>query len=148
MIDRCSSGAYVILPVDQQQATVYVALSFISIEQARTNLQMQTQLKSFDSIHKFVSAEWNHEAVIKFNAAIVHLLSSPTKCDESNGVYLGFDDQIYTKPDNMKHICTDLSIWDAHRTQISFILFHDSQRANDIIRSIMLIVEQGGDIPK
>jgi hypothetical protein len=29
-----------------------------------------------------------------------------------------------------------------------FIIFHDSQRANDIIQSIMLIVEQGGDLPK
>lgn len=48
----------------------------------------------------------------------------------------------------MKHFYTDLSIWDIHRTQMPFIVFHDSQRANDIIRSIMLIVEQGGDLPK
>ncbi|CAF3147808.1 unnamed protein product [Rotaria socialis] len=159
--DGCSSGAYIILPADQEQVTVYVGMSFVSIEQARTNLQMQTQLKSFDAIRETVqqkwlneiarfevSADWNHEAVIKFNSAIVHSLSSPTQWDESNGVYLGFDGQIHTKPDSMEHFYTDLSIWDVHRTQIPFIVFHDSQRANDIIRSIMLIVEQGGDLPK
>lgn len=48
----------------------------------------------------------------------------------------------------MEHIYTDLSIWDIFRTQIPFIIFHDSQRANDIIHSIMLIIEQGGDLPK
>jgi len=61
---------------------------------------------------------------------------------------LGFDGQIRTKPDYMEHIYTDLSIWDIFRTQIPFIIFHDSQRANDIIHSVMLIVEQGGDLPK
>jgi predicted alpha-1,2-mannosidase len=58
------------------------------------------------------------------------------------------DRQIRTKPEHMDHIYTDLSIWDVHRTQIPFIVFHDSQRANDIIHSIMLEVEQGGDLPK
>ncbi|CAF5213832.1 unnamed protein product, partial [Rotaria magnacalcarata] len=65
--------------------------SFVSIEQARTNLQMQTQLKSFDAIRETVqqkwlneisrfdvNAHWNHEAVVKFNSPIVHSLSSFT----------------------------------------------------------------------
>ncbi|CAM4769529.1 unnamed protein product [Rotaria magnacalcarata] len=125
-------------------------MSFVSIEQARTNLQMQTQLKSFDAIRETVqqkwlneisrfdvNAHWNHEAVVKFNSPIVHSLSSFTP-----EMPKGFDDQIHTKPDSMEHFYTDLSIWDAHRTQISFIVFHDSQRPKDIIRSIMLIVEQ------
>ncbi|CAF1412818.1 unnamed protein product [Adineta steineri] len=156
----CSSGAYIILPDDQQQATVYVAISFISLEQAHINLKIQTNLQSFDAIRELVqqkwldeisrfevSAQWNPEAEIKFNTAIVHSLSSPTQWDESNGVYLGVDGQVHTKPDYMEHIYTDLSIWDIFRTQIPFIIFHDSQRGNDIIHSIMLIVEQGGDLP-
>ena len=48
----------------------------------------------------------------------------------------------------MQHVYTDLSIWDIFRTQIPFIVFHDVERANDIIHSIMLNVEQGGDLPK
>ena len=86
--------------------------------------------------------------MIKFYSAIVHSLSSPTQWDESNGVYLGFDGQVHTKPDYMQHVYTDLSIWDIFRTQIPWIIFHDRQRANDIIHSIMINVEQGGDLPK
>jgi putative alpha-1,2-mannosidase len=59
--DGCSSGAYVILSDNLQQVTVYVAISFISIEQARTNLQMQTQLQSFDSIRELVQQKWINE---------------------------------------------------------------------------------------
>ncbi|CAF4598610.1 unnamed protein product [Rotaria sp. Silwood1] len=160
--DGCSSGAYIILSDEQEQLTMYVGISFVSIEQARTNLHVQTNMfQSFDTIRTIVqqkwldeigrfevSAEWDREAEIKFNTALVHSLSSPTQWDESNGVYLGFDGQIHIKPDYMQHVYTDLSIWDIFRTQIPFIIFHDSQRANDIIHSIMINVEQGGDLPK
>ncbi|CAM4787606.1 unnamed protein product [Rotaria magnacalcarata] len=83
-----------------------------------------------------------------FYTAVIHSMMSPTIWDESNGVYLGFDNQTHTKPDYMDHVYTDLSIWDVFRTQIPFIVFHDPKRANDIIHSIMINVEQGGDLPK
>ncbi|CAF1476531.1 unnamed protein product [Rotaria magnacalcarata] len=157
----CSSGAYVMLSTDQQQITVYVGISFISIEQARINQQIQTKLQPFDAIRELVqqkwlneisrfevSASWNPDAEIMFYTAVIHSMMSPTIWDESNGVYLGFDNQTHTKPDYMDHVYTDLSIWDVFRTQIPFIVFHDPKRANDIIHSIMINVEQGGDLPK
>ena len=157
----CSSGAFIILPSDQQQVTFYVGISFVSIEQAAVNLEIQTNLQSFDSLREFVQqkwlnelvrfkvdASWNRDGEIKFYTAIVHSMSSPTIWDESNGVYLGFDNKIHIKPNYMEHIYTDLSIWDIFRTQMPFLIFHDSKRANDIIQSIMLIVEQGGYLPK
>ncbi|CAF2809292.1 unnamed protein product [Rotaria sp. Silwood2] len=79
------------------------------------------QNKWFDKMSRFeITVEWNHEA------------------DESNGVYLSIDSQIHHKPDNIEHIYIDLSKFDVH----------DSQQANDIIRSIMLIVEQGDNLSK
>ncbi|CAF2134616.1 unnamed protein product [Rotaria magnacalcarata] len=157
----CSSGAYVKLPTNQQQVTIYVGISFVSIEQARVNLEIQTKLESFDSIRGWiqqkwldemsrfeVQADWNIESEIKFNTALVHSMSSPTIWDESNGVYLGFDGKIHTKPDYMDHVYTDLSIWDIFRTQVPFLILYDAKRANDIVHSIMLIVEQGGYLPK
>ena len=75
-------------------------------------------------------------------------MSSPTIWDESNGVYLGFDGKVHTKPQYMDHVYTDLSIWDIFRTQVPFLILHDSKRANDIVHSIMLIVKEGGYLPK
>jgi putative alpha-1,2-mannosidase len=60
--DGCSSGAYVILPDEQEQVTMYVGISYISIEQARTNLQIQTNMfQSFDSIRTIVQQKWLDE---------------------------------------------------------------------------------------
>ena len=164
--EGCASGAYVILPnadVAEQQVTVYVAISFVSLDQARTNLKMQTTtLQPFEAIRESVqrawdiemsrfevSAPWDRDAEIMFNTAVFHSLSSPTQWDESNGVYLGFDRQIHTLPEYMQHFYTDLSIWDIFRTQAPFMIFHDRQRANDVVHSIMLMVEQSeGDLPK
>lgn len=39
----------------------------------------------------------------------------------------------------MKHIYTDMSLWDVHRTQMPWILFHDPIRFSDIAMSIVLI---------
>lgn len=58
----CSSGAYIILPNDEEQTTMYVGISFISIEQARTNLHMQTNMfQSFDSMRTIVQQKWLDE---------------------------------------------------------------------------------------
>ncbi|CAF4968514.1 unnamed protein product, partial [Rotaria socialis] len=42
------------LPANQQQVTIYVGISFVSIEQARDNLEIQTKLESFDSIRDWI----------------------------------------------------------------------------------------------
>jgi putative alpha-1,2-mannosidase len=61
-IDGCSTGAYFILPEDQEQVTMYVGISFVSVEQARTNLQVQTNmLQPFDSMRTIVQQKWLDE---------------------------------------------------------------------------------------
>ena len=61
-IDGCSTGAYIILPDNDEQVTMYVGISFISIDQARTNLQVQTNMfESFDTIRMRVQQKWQDE---------------------------------------------------------------------------------------
>lgn len=48
----------------------------------------------------------------------------------------------------MKNVYTDMSLWDVHRTQMPWILFHDAQRYNDISWSLVLVNQQGGYMPK
>ena len=70
--DGCLSGAHVILPTNQPQVTVYVGISYISIEQARINLQMQTKLESFDSIREFTQQKWLSE-MSRFEVCFIEL---------------------------------------------------------------------------
>lgn len=48
----------------------------------------------------------------------------------------------------MKHVYTDMSLWDVHRTQMPWILFHDAVRFADIAMSIVLINREGGYMPQ
>lgn len=48
----------------------------------------------------------------------------------------------------MKAIYTDLSLWDVHRTQFPWILFHDLERFNDIAKSLLVFNREAGYMPK
>lgn len=48
----------------------------------------------------------------------------------------------------MEAIYTDMSIWDVHRTQMPWLLFHDLKRFNDIAKSLVMFNREGGYMPK
>lgn len=48
----------------------------------------------------------------------------------------------------MKNVYTDMSLWDVHRSQFPWILFHDPARFKDIAMSLVLINREGGYMPK
>jgi putative alpha-1,2-mannosidase len=48
----------------------------------------------------------------------------------------------------MSGVYTDMSLWDVHRTQFPWLLFHDPDRFVDVVKSIVLINRQGGYMPK
>ena len=58
------------------------------------------------------------------------------------------DGTVSTKPNNMKAVYTDMSLWDVHRTQMPWQLFQDLQRFNDIANSLILMNREGGYMPK
>lgn len=38
----------------------------------------------------------------------------------------------------MGGVYTDMSLWDVHRSQMPWLLFHDAKRFNDIAKSLIL----------
>lgn len=48
----------------------------------------------------------------------------------------------------MQHVYTDMSLWDVHRSQMPWLLFHDPYRFKDIAMSLVLINREGGYMPK
>ncbi len=83
----------------------------------------------------------NDEVQTKVDTAIYRTLLTPTIFEDANGEYLSFknDGSKLIKPSYMKHVYTDMSIWDVHRTQMPWILLHDPNRFADIAMSIILI---------
>jgi putative alpha-1,2-mannosidase len=73
---------------------------------------------------------------------------APTIFDEVGGVYLGFDNKVHKLDNNQTHYYTDMSIWDVHRTEYPFLGLIAPNILNDIVKSLLLMYQQGGDLPR
>jgi predicted alpha-1,2-mannosidase len=140
--------------------TLYLAISFVSVEQANLNLKQQLCAK-FDDIKQSAQAEWRSELsrikispatsrdnLVKFYTAYYHAILTPTLFSDPNGLYLGFDNKIHTLNQNQNGFYSDMSIWDVHRTQMPFLSLMYPDRMSDIVRSLIQMVEQGGYLPR
>lgn len=112
MIFNENIGAYFGFPTTQKTVTFRVAISFISVDQALTNLAQEAPLENsnFDSIWASTSQIWesalsqievnnpNQESednLVKFYTALYHSLLAPTIFSEVGGSYLGFDRKVH-----------------------------------------------------
>lgn len=163
-VDRAKGkrvGGYTSFESDVSTVEMYVAISSISVQQARTNLLRDTKQKTvtFDSAVKSLQGIWEKElsrVVIeggssddktKFYTAMYRTLMAPTNFAEGN-VYLGFDDKEHSLDNNMQAFYSDISIWDVHRTECPWLGIFKPNVLNDIVKSMMRMYEQGGCLPK
>ncbi|KAH3743641.1 alpha1,2-mannosidase subfamily protein [Pelomyxa schiedti] len=151
-----STGAYVAF--SSSIVEVYVGISSISVEQARTNLQ-QVQNMNFDQVRSQTQELWqdklneieiegNETNKVKFYTALYHTLLAPTTFSELGGYYMGFDMQVHSLPSSQDRYLSDLSIWDTFRTQGPWLAILEPEIARDTVRSIILQFQQGGSLPK
>jgi len=152
-----------------RNVTVQVALSFISIDQARKNFANdfnEVGNLTFDNVRQSTQQLWNDELnririktpntvdKVKFYTAYYHSLCSPTIYTEAGNSYLGFDGKIHTGEDF--NFVSDLSLWDVHRTQLPFLnLMYGKKKApygsyigRDIVKSLIAMFEQSGSLPR
>jgi predicted alpha-1,2-mannosidase len=104
-----------------QVVTLKLAISYVSIENARANLQAEAGAKDFDQVLAEVRRNWEErlssiriqggtEAQEEiFYTALFRVFQMPTVFNDANGDYLGFDRQVHKASDF--HYFTDLSLW-------------------------------------
>ena len=162
--------------VDFQSSVVemYVGISFISIDQARYNLEQTlanftaTTSPVFDQVKTSTQNTWEsllnivqinddgplvqQDNITVFYTALYHTLTSPTRFSEVGGFYLGFDGQVHQVGDNaqfpMANYYTDMSIWDTFRTQFPWLTLMQRDVMKDISQSLVTMYQQGGDLPR
>lgn len=121
---------------------MYVGISAISVEHARLNRENDMKLyNSFDAILKYNQDRWLNEVfnlvsvnsignnvhednITVFYTALYHTHFAPTRYDETNFEYKGFDKEIHTLQQNVyglsnvsNHYYSDMSIWDVFRSE-------------------------------
>jgi len=135
-----------------------VALSHISIENARENLEAELAELSFDEVHKAAVTEWN--TVLStvqieggtstdqqiFYTALYHSVMMPTVFNDVNGQYVGFDKKTH-QADGFEYY-TDMSLWDTFRTTHPLFTLLTPKRHRDMLVSLVKMAEQGGNLPR
>ena len=143
---------------DPQVITLQLAISYVSLENARANLQAEAADKSFDDVVAEAQRAWEENlALIKvqggtekqkriFYTALYRVFQMPTMFIDVNGEYLGFDRKVHQAVDFQYF--TDLSIWDTFRTVHPLYTLIAPKDQRDMVVSLVKMLEQGGWLPR
>ena len=143
-----------------EQVEVQMGVSFVSIENARENLEAEQKGFDFDAVRAQASARWERDlSKIRvsggtedqktvFYTGLYHALIHPNILNDVNGEYpLMENDGVGTVPEGQNRY-TVFSLWDTYRNvhQLMTLLYPDRQL--DMVRSMISIYKEWGWMPK
>ena len=142
----------------KQSVELAIALSHVSVENARENLKTELSDQTFDTVRQAATTQWDDllstarvaggtpddQAI--FYTAMYHSMMMPTTFNDLNGEYLGFDKQIHQT--NGFTYYTDMSLWDTFRTTHPLYTLLTPDRHRDMLKSLVLMAKQGGSLPR
>ncbi len=135
-----------------------LALSYVSIKNARANLVAEAGQLSFDQVLTKAKEEWEDKlSRIRveggtdkqrtiFYTALYHSLQMPTVFNDVNGEYLGFDGGVH-QASGFTYF-TDMSLWDTFRTTHPLFTLISPGDQRDIVVSLIEMAKQGGYLPR
>lgn len=139
------------------QVTVKVAISHVSVEGARKNLQAEVPHWDFDKVKNDARKSWNEElkkVAVKTNdeaqkeifyTALYRSLLSQYTGQDVDGQYMGMDHKIH-KAENYSFF-TSFSCWDTYRSQHPLLALVAPQHINDFVKSIGAKTHEFGWLP-
>ncbi|MEO8649556.1 MAG: GH92 family glycosyl hydrolase [Acidobacteriota bacterium] len=142
-----------------------VAISSVSIEGARKNLEAELPGWDFDKVRADAKAAWNKELskievsggtdeqTINFYTALYHTMIQPNVFNDVDGQYKGHDGKIHQLRTGDSPVrapseqYTVFSLWDTFRAAHPLYTIIDQKRTVDFINTFIRIYEQGGRLP-
>ena len=154
-----SIGAY--MSYDFKEPTsveVKIAVSYVSIENARENLKKETEELSFEDVYRKTSIKWN-DLLSKINVdggseddktifytALYHTLIHPNTFNDINGQYpkMATRETLKTKGTRF----TVFSLWDTYRNLHSLMSLVYPKQQSEMVKSMLSIYDESGWLPK
>lgn len=144
-----------------EQILVKVAVSPVSIEGARKNLNAELKDWNFDKARGEAKKAWNKELsrievsggtddqLTNFYTAFYHTKIQPNLFSDVDGNYLGLDKKIHNIKDSTSQSenYTIFSLWDTFRAAHPLYTIVDEKRTVDFINTFIRHYEQGGRLP-
>jgi predicted alpha-1,2-mannosidase len=154
-----SIGAYMNYNFDKPTSVeVKIAVSYVSIENARENLEKETTTLSFDQVQQQTALEWNTllskirvEGGTKddktiFYTALYHSLIHPNTLNDINGEYPKMTTRETLKTDGTRF--TVFSLWDTYRNLHSLMSLVYPKQQSDMVKSMLSVYDESGWLPK
>lgn len=145
---------------DGEVIEVSVGVSYVSIENARENLDREQRGKNFDAIYADAVAAWNNvlgvvsldggteDQKTQFYTGLYHNWIHPFVLQDANGDYPEMESgRIRRMPEGANRL-TMFSGWDVYRLTPFMGAFFFPQRQNDMARSMMQMYREAGNLPK
>lgn len=138
-----------------------MAISFVDLEHARDNLEIEIGDKNFDDILGETRNTWNEhlglaratfaddtpeDVAIQYYTSLYHAMMMPTVWSDNDGAYLSFDGTV--KVADGFDFYTDFSMWDTYRNLHPLLFLLAPDRSEDMIRSLMLMAKVEGCLPR
>jgi predicted alpha-1,2-mannosidase len=148
-------GAYISFSTKKNEVVRFkIASSFISLEQARDNMQKEIPDWDFEKVSAQTKDIWQknlekiniegatEEQKTIFYTAYYHTQILPRTFSEYGRYYSAFDDKVHIGVSY-----NDYSLWDTFRALHPFLIFIQPERANEMIISMLQIYKEGGWLP-
>ncbi|HZE50100.1 MAG TPA: lectin, partial [Jatrophihabitantaceae bacterium] len=155
-----ASGAYLTFDTTAN-ATLQakVGVSYVSTTNAKQNRTKENANWNFAGVQQAAHKAWNAKLgklqigggltseQTTFYTALYHALLHPNVFSDSNGEYMGFDNQIHRVDKGHVEYAT-YSGWDIYRSQAQLEALVAPQEASDSARSMLNEYDQTGQLPK
>jgi len=140
------------------QVEVKIGVSYISIENARENLEKETQNQTFETVYKNTSTEWNNllskikveggskDDKTVFYTALYHTLIHPNTLNDYNGEYPSMATRETLKTDGTRF--TVFSFWDTYRNLHQLMSLVYPKQQSNMVKSMLNIYDESGWLPK
>lgn len=159
MVVGDSIGTYFTYHFDKEETVeVKIGVSYVSIENARENLEKETGNKSFDAVYKETYNEWNQELSkilveggskeekTVFYTALYHTLIHPNTLNDSNGEYPEIKTGKIGKTAGTRY--TVFSLWDTYRNLHQLMSLVYPKQQSDMVKSMLQMYDENGWLPK
>ncbi|MGL4851759.1 MAG: GH92 family glycosyl hydrolase [Phocaeicola sp.] len=136
---------------------VKVAISPVSIENAKLNMNAELPGWDFENTIAEADKAWNNElnriqietndlAVKRtFYTALYHTMIAPSEFCDVNGDYYGADQKMHKGEGFVNY--TTLSLWDTYRAAHPLMTIIHPEKVNDMINTFLTIYKQQGKLP-
>jgi predicted alpha-1,2-mannosidase len=154
------SGAYVTFSTAMNPVVyVKVGLSYVSVGEARANLDAENGGWDFEALRTSAAQAWNarlntiqvnggtDDQRTVFYTALYHAFIHPSTFSDSDGSYLGFDGQVHNGGQRTQY--HNFASWDMYRSQMPLMALL-APEASDMMQSLVndAVQDPSGGLPR